>query len=177
MSDLTAIIGGVTILNGVIVAPLVAPATQDIAAGNDVATPTSRIVRITSGGPLTGFVAPTSGLLEFLLRNVSGVAVTISHEATSTAANRFDCPTGVNYVMADKCGCMVAYSPAISRWVIMDAAIATGGGGSSALQMSQHIISADFTITADKAAYVPGYVEIAASFTLEIGLNADLEIG
>ncbi len=47
----------------------------------------------------------------------------------------------------------------------------------SALALSQHIISSGFTVSADLAAYVPRYVEISAGITLEIAANGDLEIG
>lgn len=48
---------------------------------------------------------------------------------------------------------------------------------SSALALSQHVISADFTIPASQAAYVTRYVEIAAGITLTIEADGDLEIG
>ena len=53
---------------------------------------------------------------------------------------------------------------------------ATGGSG-GLLSLSQHFITADFTITDAFAAYVTRFVEIVAGFTLTIGANADLEIG
>lgn len=40
-----------------------------------------------------------------------------------------------------------------------------------------HVIAQNTVIPAGMAMYVPRYLEIAAGVTLEIGLNADLEIG
>jgi hypothetical protein len=52
-----------------------------------------------------------------------------------------------------------------------------GAGGGGALQLDQHVLSANFSITPGWAAYITRYLEIAAGFTLEIGLDGDLEIG
>ena len=54
---------------------------------------------------------------------------------------------------------------------------ASGGPGGTDPSESSHLISADHTITAGKSAYIVRYVEIASGITLEIGSDADLEIG
>ncbi len=49
-------------------------------------------------------------------------------------------------------------------------------GGSGPLAMSQHLISADTTVTAGYTASVVRYLEIAAGVTVELEADADLEI-
>lgn len=51
------------------------------------------------------------------------------------------------------------------------------GGASGALALNQHVLVANFTITAGWTAYITRYLEVAVGFTLEIGLDGDLEIG
>jgi len=46
----------------------------------------------------------------------------------------------------------------------------------SALALSQHIITSNFTVTDGYTADVVRYIEIADGITLEIGDDADLEI-
>lgn len=46
-----------------------------------------------------------------------------------------------------------------------------------ALDYSSHLVSANFSVPAGCSAYVSRYVEIAAGITLEVGADADLEIG
>lgn len=47
----------------------------------------------------------------------------------------------------------------------------------SAINIDQHVIAASFVITAGYSAYLSRYIEIASGITLEIGSDADLEIG
>jgi hypothetical protein len=49
------------------------------------------------------------------------------------------------------------------------------GGSDPAL--SSHVSTGNTTITAGKSAYITRYYEIAAGHTIEIGANADIEIG
>lgn len=55
------------------------------------------------------------------------------------------------------------------------AAPPSGSGGD--LGLDKHILSSGFTVTADYAAYVTRYLEVAAGVNLEIGAGGDLEIG
>ena len=56
--------------------------------------------------------------------------------------------------------------------------IAPGTGGAGAdLALNNHILAASFTVTAARAGYIPRYLEIGATFALEIGAAADMEIG
>lgn len=53
--------------------------------------------------------------------------------------------------------------------------ITGGSGGDTAL--TKNILSANTTITAGYSAYIPYFVEITNTFSLEIGLASYLEIG
>lgn len=50
------------------------------------------------------------------------------------------------------------------------------GASGSALALSQHVIAADFTVTAGYSADVSRYIEIATGKTVEVGADGDLEI-
>lgn len=52
-----------------------------------------------------------------------------------------------------------------------------GGGAAGAIGLSQHVLAANFTVTAGYGAYVPRYLEVGAGFTLEVGAGGDMEIG
>lgn len=52
-----------------------------------------------------------------------------------------------------------------------------GGGSAGALGLDQHVLAANFTVTAGYAGYISRYLEIGAGFTLEIGAGGDMEIG
>ena len=41
----------------------------------------------------------------------------------------------------------------------------------------RHLLSENYTIPAGTGAYIPRYHEIGAGFTLELGADADLEVG
>lgn len=45
------------------------------------------------------------------------------------------------------------------------------------LGLNKHILAANFTVTAAYASYITRYLEIGATFALEIGADADMEIG
>ena len=51
------------------------------------------------------------------------------------------------------------------------------GGASAELLFNKHIITSDITITAGYTVYIPRYMEPATGVTVEIGADADLEIG
>ena len=52
-----------------------------------------------------------------------------------------------------------------------------GTTGTSALALSQHVITTNFTVVAGDSVYVSRYLEIASGITVTIGTDADLEIG
>lgn len=67
---------------------------------------------------LTGIEAGTSGEMH-LLTNTGSYTITLVHDATSTAANRFWCPGATNYSLLAKGSVLIVYNAANSRWAIV----------------------------------------------------------
>jgi hypothetical protein len=100
------------------------------AAGNDVAIGSVAKARFTSGATLTGMVptGPVNGQV-VLIENATGSTLTVSHDATSTAANRFYCPGSASVNVPANGGIMAVYSTTDSRWRVLSIAEGGGGGG------------------------------------------------
>lgn len=81
-----------------------------IRIGSD-ATPRT-LTGITSGGVSDGRVI-------WLHNRNNSTAITLAHDATSTAANRFFCPGGANYSLTGKRSVMLMYSATDSRWLVL----------------------------------------------------------
>jgi hypothetical protein len=82
---------------------------------------TANVIRIqTDATPrtITGIVAGADGDELFLHNRNSATAITLSHDATSTAANRFYCPGAVDYSLVGKATVRLIYSGADSRWLV-----------------------------------------------------------
>lgn len=52
-----------------------------------------------------------------------------------------------------------------------------GGGSAGAIGLNQHVLAASFTVTAGYGSYIPRYLEIGATFALEVGAGGVMEIG
>lgn len=105
------------------------------AGGDNVAIGQVTKVRLTSGTTLTGMVpaaggTAVNGQLVFI-ENATGGTVTVAHDATSAAANRFYCPGSTNLSIPANGGFIAEYSTADSRWRVLSIASATGGGGTT----------------------------------------------
>ncbi len=90
-------------------------------ANTDVALPTGTFVAIT--GPtgafsVNGFVAPNSGRL-LILYNATSQNMTITNDATSTAANRIYTLTGADVALTGTSLAALAYSAVSSRWILL----------------------------------------------------------
>lgn len=68
-------------------------------------------------------------------------------------------------------------SPDGTKFLRGDGAWATPVASAGALPSSKHVITENHTIPAGESAHVTRYLEIASGITLEIGADADLEIG
>ena len=77
-------------------------------------------IDLSAAWSLTGIVAQPDGT-EILLHNKSAFALTLIHDATSTAANRFYCPGGVNFTLRNLGSVLVRYDSTISRWLVVAA--------------------------------------------------------
>lgn len=76
---------------------------------------------------LTGIVAPAS-TQRILLVNISAHTLTLKHDATSTAANRFYLPGDVDMALSADTAVVLWYDPTSLRWRVAGGA---GGGGAS----------------------------------------------
>ena len=129
--------------------------STNIAAGNNVSAPLATIVRITSGTTLTGIDAPVPARKRVIwLVNHSGAAVTISHDATSTAANRFYCPESGDYTLEDHSGATVYYDVTLSRWCLFDTAGGGGAGGGVTGAARAYLSGADQAYTTGSPAQI-----------------------
>lgn len=91
---------------------------------------TASVIRLDSGAAhdLTGIVAPGAGNTHWLeLANISAYTVTLKHDATSTAANRFLCPSDVDLSLAKDSAVLLWYDDTSTRWRVVG-----GTGGSFA---------------------------------------------
>lgn len=75
------------------------------------------IARISSDAArdLTGIVAP-SPTRTITLENVGAFTITLKHDVTSTAANRFYCPGNVDYALLANARVQIRYDTTSSRW-------------------------------------------------------------
>lgn len=102
--------------------PVTAPSTSLTGTVSDLAIPgvsTANIVRIGSGLPgafsLTGLAAPVTGT-EFTLLNISAYTITLKHDVTSAASNRFLCPGSTDYALLQNAAVDLWFDAATSRW-------------------------------------------------------------
>lgn len=105
-------------------ASLISPTA--IAANTDNWNPTdldiANIIRIGSDATprnLTGIVAQPAGTMIWLHNRNNATVITLVHDATSTAANRFYCPGAANYALAGKDSVLIVYSSTDSRWLVL----------------------------------------------------------
>lgn len=89
---------------------------------NPTGLSTANVIRIGSDATprnLTGIVAGTAGDILLLHNRNNGTAITLVHDATSTAANRFLCPGAANYTLSPKSSVWLYYSGTDSRWLVI----------------------------------------------------------
>jgi hypothetical protein len=108
--------GGVLVFATIPPPSVVTPAALTANTDN-YAGATAYYVRISSTGAvdLTGLVAEAAGVTHELI-NVAANAITLKHQVTSTAANRFLCDTGADIVLAADRAARVWYDTVVSRW-------------------------------------------------------------
>lgn len=89
---------------------------------NQTVNTTTRILRVDSNGAynLTGLTGGAAGRrLTFL--NVSAFTITLTHDATSTAANRFFCPNNASVLVRQNGSVEIVYDATSSRWRVIGA--------------------------------------------------------
>lgn len=90
-------------------------------ANTDVARPSATFVAVT--GPtgafsINGFATPTSGRV-LVIYNATSQNMTITNDATSTAANRIYTLTGSDVALTGTSLAVLIYSAASSRWILV----------------------------------------------------------
>jgi hypothetical protein len=111
-----------TLKKAVVATNIVSPATMGVTEDNYAPTGynTAFALRLTPNGTgtvLSGIVAQAGHIL--VLANLGSVPLTLEHDATSTAANRFLCPNAVDYAMPAGSSCLVWYDSTSARWRVM----------------------------------------------------------
>lgn len=97
--------------------------TQLVANTNDwnpTGLSTAAVIRIdvSTAINLTGIVAQATGRM-LLLYNKSADTVTLIHDATSTAANRFFCPNNIDFGLSPHETCWLRYDGTDTRWTVI----------------------------------------------------------
>lgn len=87
-----------------------------------LATSTSLLRCIPSGANqnLSGLAAPTFARSVYIYNADATNTLTLLHDSTSASANRFYCPSSVNYDLLPLSGCLIIYDITASRWAILD---------------------------------------------------------
>lgn len=95
-------------------------ATTLAATSNNLAIGAVNVVRITLTGDqtLTGMVPSADNQVVYLENVDSAETLTIAHDATSTAANRFVCPGLVDLVLRPRTAVLCRYDATSTRWFI-----------------------------------------------------------
>lgn len=101
-----------------ILSPAQITANQNNYAPTDFAT--SFWLRLTSDAArdITGLAGGAQGRI-VALSNQGSFTITLKHEVTSTAANRFQCPGGVDYSLTTASSVLVYYDSSASRWYVL----------------------------------------------------------
>ena len=87
-----------------------------------LAASTSLLRCVPSGASrnLSGMVAPTFARSVYIYNADATNTLTLLHDSTSASANRFYCPSSVNYDLLPLSGCLAIYDTTASRWAILD---------------------------------------------------------
>jgi hypothetical protein len=93
-------------------------------ANDNVALPVGEYIRITgpsAGFSITGIVAPAAGGKRVTLRSTVSQTLTITNEATSTAANQITTLTGANIVCtaSEQAAVTLIYDAVATKWIVV----------------------------------------------------------
>lgn len=106
--------------SGVTISPTTLTANTDNWAPTDLAT--ASVIRASTNASLnlTGLAGGIANR-NIRLLNVGSNPLVLTHDATSTAANRFLCPNGASFTLAANTGVDLMYDATSSRWRVVDA--------------------------------------------------------
>lgn len=120
-------------------------------------------INATGNFDLTGLANPVSGR-QIIIYNTGASTVTLKHDATSTAANRFYLPGATDLAIAQYSGVIVEYAPTITRWVVVGMSVSSSGG-SAGLANVAYVSKAGNDATAALNNEAKPYLTIAAAIT------------
>jgi hypothetical protein len=123
-----------------------------------LAQPATGVVEITSGTlvSVNNIPAPTSGSLEFILVNRTGVTVTITNNSGGTAANRIQTGTGADIPLLNRASLFLTYSTNESRWMVV------GGTGAAPTLSSLGIRAGSQSVSS-------GATSVSVTFSTTLG--------
>jgi hypothetical protein len=140
-------------LFGAVISPAALAANTD--DWNPAGLATAAVIRadLSAAWNLTGIVAPaaTGQRTAILLANVSAFALTLKHDVTSTAANRFSLPSSADVALAANTAVLLWYDPTTLRW-----RLAGGSGGGGSAEVWPAPLSARYTFDSATADADPG---------------------
>lgn len=113
--------GGLPTLGAALISPTQLVANTDNWAPTGVATAYLVRVNVDAARNITGIVAPVAPVLgqSLWLYNTTAFTITLVHDATSTAVNRFFCPNHANYSLVQGASAQIVYSATDSRWLVL----------------------------------------------------------
>ncbi len=103
---------------------LISPAalTANTNDWNPTGLATASIIRISTDATprtLSGIVAGNAGDILWLTNINTATAITLAHDVTSTAANRFFCPNNANYTLNPRASVQLFYDNTSARWRVL----------------------------------------------------------
>lgn len=121
-----------------VISPTQITADQDNYAPTGFST--CSVVRLTSDAAraITGLAGGSAGRNVLMINANASSNITLTHDATSTAANRFYCPNSVNFVLLPNACAFIWYDTTSSRWRVNPA----GGNASGIYAAAQGSLSA-----------------------------------
>lgn len=113
------------------ISPTAITGSNDNYAPTGLSTASTIRQDLSAAATLTGLTGGSDGRVIFLynIATTAGRTLTFTHDATSTAANRFLCPGGVAYVVPPTGGVVLQYDSTSSRWRVSHALAPAGTNG------------------------------------------------
>lgn len=113
---------GAALASAPAITPTILSANTDNYAPDGIATCGVLRVSTDASRNLTGIVAPASGYQIIFLENVGANNLVLSHNVTSTAANRFFCEGGTSVTIPTRGAAILMYDKTASRWQVLHGA-------------------------------------------------------
>lgn len=128
-------------------------------------------INATGNFDLTGLANPVSGR-QLIIYNTGASTITLKHDATSAAANRFYLPGAADLAIGQYRGVLLEYAPTVARWIVVGMSAASGG--TAGLANVAYVSKAGDDATAELNNEAKPYLTIAAAIT---AAAADIALG